>query len=67
MLENELENSLKCSVEDAWCGFCNKMLRFRQMNDLVRDKFTDEKGNIPLFAEILAGGTVRNKEMFCAS
>ncbi|XP_022645155.1 calcium-binding mitochondrial carrier protein Aralar1-like isoform X2 [Varroa jacobsoni] len=25
------------------------------MNDLVRDKFTDEKGNIPFWAEILAG------------
>ena len=34
------------------------MVHSRQMNDLMRDKFTDEKGNIPLFAEILAGGTV---------
>ncbi|KAJ8733509.1 hypothetical protein PYW08_001807 [Mythimna loreyi] len=25
------------------------------MNDLVRDKFTDKKGNIPMYAEILAG------------
>ncbi|KAH8247261.1 hypothetical protein KR038_001194, partial [Drosophila bunnanda] len=26
------------------------------MNDLVRDKFTDKKGNIPTWAEVLAGG-----------
>lgn len=28
------------------------------MNDFVRDKFTTEDNTIPLFAEILAGGTV---------
>lgn len=30
------------------------------MNDLIRDKFLDEHGNIPLAAEILAGGCVSN-------
>lgn len=28
------------------------------VNDLVRDKFTDKKGNIPLWAEIMAGSCV---------
>lgn len=28
------------------------------VNDLVRDKFLDKNGNIPLWAEILAGGCV---------
>jgi len=27
------------------------------MNDLMRDKFTSDKGNIPLYGEIIAGGT----------
>lgn len=28
------------------------------VNDLVRDKFTDKKGNISLVAEVIAGGCV---------
>lgn len=28
------------------------------VNDLVRDKFTDKQGNIPRFAEFLAGACV---------
>lgn len=28
------------------------------VNDLVRDKFTDKKGNIPLWAEVMAGSCV---------
>ena len=31
------------------------------MNDLMRDKFTSDKGNIPLYGEIIAGGTVRSE------
>jgi solute carrier family 25 aspartate/glutamate transporter 12/13 len=31
------------------------------VNDLVRDKFFDKQGNIPRWAEILAGGCVRFK------
>jgi hypothetical protein len=30
------------------------------MNDLVRDKFMDKNGNLPLYGEILAGGCVSN-------
>jgi solute carrier family 25 aspartate/glutamate transporter 12/13 len=29
------------------------------VNDLVRDKFFDKQGNIPVWAEFLAGGCVR--------
>ncbi|KAH9643319.1 hypothetical protein HF086_012989 [Spodoptera exigua] len=29
---------------------------FKKVNDFVRDKFTDKKGNISMYAEILAGG-----------
>lgn len=30
----------------------------QQVNDFVRDKFTEKDNTIPLFAEILAGGCV---------
>lgn len=29
-----------------------------QVNDLVRDKLMDKKGNLPLWAEVLSGGCV---------
>ena len=28
------------------------------MNDLVRDKLSDKKGQLPVYAEMIAGGTV---------
>ncbi|XP_020811509.1 calcium-binding mitochondrial carrier protein Aralar1 isoform X1 [Drosophila serrata] len=33
------------------------------MNDLVRDKFTDKKGNIPTWAEVLAGGVAGGSQV----
>lgn len=35
------------------------------VNDLVRDKLTDKKGNITLSAEILAGGCVSMENDLC--
>jgi hypothetical protein len=34
------------------------------MNDFMRDKTTDENGEIPLWAEIMAGGCVSNFLLF---
>lgn len=28
------------------------------MNDLMRDKFMDKNGNLPLYGEVIAGGCV---------
>ena len=39
-------------------AFTNNCCFLFQMNDLVRDKFTTKDGQIPVWAEILAGGTV---------
>ena len=32
------------------------------MNDFIRDKLRHENGTIPLYAEMLAGGTVSQKQ-----
>lgn len=33
------------------------------MNDLMRDKFMDKNGNLPLYGEVIAGGCVSAKFM----
>lgn len=35
-----------------------------QVNDFVRDKFYDKKGNIPMYGEIIAGGCVSTISLF---
>lgn len=49
-------NGLKCNFLFCIC--------LSQVNDFVRDKFTDKDNAIPLFAEILAGGCVSTKQFF---
>jgi solute carrier family 25 (mitochondrial aspartate/glutamate transporter), member 12/13 len=34
------------------------------MNDLVRDKFMDKNGNLPIYGEVIAGGCVSGKWIF---
>ncbi len=40
-----------------------------QVNDFVRDKFTDKDNTIPIFAEIMAGGCVstRSQTLLCVA
>lgn len=37
------------------------MFFVQQVNDFVRDKFTDKDNNIPFIAEIMAGGCVSSR------
>lgn len=44
-------------LSDCFSGL-NCFSFVQQVNDFVRDKFTDKDNNIPFFAEIMAGGCV---------
>lgn len=46
------------------CGFMPVCVCLPQVNDFVRDRFTDKDNTIPLFAEIMAGGCVSTKLFF---
>jgi hypothetical protein len=34
------------------------------MNDLMRDKFMDKNGNLPIYGEVIAGGCVSGNLIF---
>lgn len=55
------EKAIKLTVSCwfCWLGFKLRCCVFCfQVNDFVRDKFYDKKGNIAMYGEIIAGGCV---------
>lgn len=56
MVEKNVDVIRLCLWSHACCMFI-----VQQVNDFVRDKFTDKDNNIPFIAEIMAGGCVSSR------